>query len=477
MIVMFVVLLAVLATWPVAVGLHQRWTDWGELTYTHGYLIAAICIFLVWRANYGKALPATRSWNGAAMALVAALGLLWTFSTRAGIAAVDWLIWPAMLLLAAAAAFGKGVARRNLFAIGFLYFAMPLWGSVNGLFQWTTIYIVRGMLRFVGIPAHFSGSSVEIPSGTFEVAGGCSGLSFVMVALALGALMGELRGDGWRMRARLLLLAGALAVFTNWIRVFSIILVGHYTGMRHYLVAESHYGYGWLLFSVAMIGFFVLERRWPMPPPPAAASTLPPAATHRVHGASMLSVALLLAAVAGYQWLTARPALHSASPESAATQAQPEAISTWQPLVQASDVRQTHYFRSEDGPIVERHRFIFFSQKQGKELATYGNDVLGGHGLVAARQMQLGHLPVTLHEVRDAGGAPWLIAVSYSAGRRHYASALPAQMHAALMSLVQLRSSLAALTVWRTPCAEDCPEAERRLDHFIAGEGKESQGT
>jgi hypothetical protein len=247
--------------------------------------------------------------------------------------------------------------------------------------------------------------------------------------------------------------------------------------MRHYLVAESHYGYGWLLFSVAMIGFFVLERRWPMAAAPASASTLPPPATHWAHGASVLGVALLLAAVAGYQWLTARPALLRASSESATTLAQTEGSSAWQPLVQASDVHQAQQFRSKDGLTVERHRFMFFSQRQGKELATYGSDVLGGHGIVVARQVQLGHLPVTLHEVRDATGARWLIAVSYSAGQRHYASALPAQMRAALVSLVRLRSSLAALTVWRSPCTEDCPAAERRLDQFIASNGKESHGT
>lgn len=471
MMVLLVVALAALATWPVAAGLHRRWTDWDELTYTHGYLIAAVCVYLIWRANSGNGVPATRPWKGAAMTALAGFGVIWVFSTRTGIAALDWVIWPIILLFSIAAAFGRDVARRNTFAIGLLYFATPLWGSANGLFQWATIYVVRGMLRLWGIPAHFSGSAVQIPSGTFDIAGGCSGLNFVLVALALGALLGELRGDGWRMRSRLLLYAGALAIFANWFRVFSIILVGHHTGMRHYLVAESHYGYGWVLFGVAMTAFFMLERRLPLPRAPAAAPA--PVSPGRGGPAPVLAVALMLASIAGYQWLTARAASLDLRALGATTETQDAVGRGWQPLVQGFDVHQADLFHSPDGLPVERHRFLFLSQKQGKELGTYGNDPLVGHSLVAARAVNLGRLSVTMHEVRDPAGARWMIAVGYRAGQRQYATALQAQVRAALTSLLQMRSSLTALTVWRAPCEEDCKSAEQRLEHLIARESRE----
>src|SRR5690606_16830265 len=159
----------------------------------------------------------------------------WVLVVRAGIGIVEWMALPVILILAIWAAFGPAVARRNLFPIGYLYFAIPIWGSVNGLFQSATVVAVRGLLRVVGVPSHFNGNFVEIPAGTFEIAGGCSGLHFVIVALALAALMGEMRGDDWRGRSILLVLAGALAVVTNWIRVFVIIVAGHQTDMQHYL--------------------------------------------------------------------------------------------------------------------------------------------------------------------------------------------------------------------------------------------------
>ena len=44
---------------------------------------------------------------------------------------------------------------------------------------------VRVLLRTVGIPAYFDGLQFQIPAGSFEIAGGCSGLHFLIVALAI----------------------------------------------------------------------------------------------------------------------------------------------------------------------------------------------------------------------------------------------------------------------------------------------------
>jgi len=51
---------------------------------------------------------------------------------------------------------------------------------------------------------------VHIPSGTFEIAGGCSGLHFFIVALAISALYGELQRDSIKIRVALICLAALL---------------------------------------------------------------------------------------------------------------------------------------------------------------------------------------------------------------------------------------------------------------------------
>lgn len=473
-----IVAVALAACWPTLVGLHNRWTLWSETTYTHGYLIAAISLYLLWRANVRHPAPSRPARPLVAFAALILFGFLWAFAVRAGIVALELFLFPVLLLLAIWAGCGIQAARRSAFAVGFLYFALPLWDTVNGLFQGATVLAVRGMLRLVDIPAYFVGNFVQIPAGVFEIEGGCSGLHYAMVALALGALMGEMRGDGWQGRIKLLALAGGLAVLTNWIRVFTIILAGHFSDMQHPLVADSHYNYGWMLFAAAMVVFFVIERRMTLPPRKAR-SLLP-----SLHGAlldrpAVMTMAVLVA-VAGLQWFSARPARAQIQPlapgvQWSAAAGAVDAVS-WSPRVLGADDQQVSTYRSSSGAIVHRHQYMFLSQRQDKELGAYGNDLHGGHALASEGVARIGGRPVTVRVLHDAGGDPWLMAASYSVAGHHSAAPLPAQVRYALHSLARWRSRPALLTLWRTPCIPDCQTAERVLGQFIETMEPEDRG-
>jgi exosortase len=469
--IFLVVLIVAAACWPTSLALHQRWTAWEETTYTHGWLIAAVTLFLLWR-NRGAARDVNARLEPWPLAALLGLGLLWAFGVRAGMAFIEWLLFPLLLWVAIRAGFGALPARHNLFAVANLYFAMPLWGAVNGLFLWMTVMVVRGLLRLTDVPAYFDGNLVQVPAGVFEIAGGCSGLHFVMVALALGALMGELRGDDWRGRLKLVVLAGALAVVTNWIRVFTIILFGHLSDMQHYLVTKSHYGYGWALFAVAMVVFFLLERRMTLhtgqvSAGPAAIST-PAMRSNRV--LPVMAVALVMAVVAIMQVMSARPAAVAASGSALpATAAQPQVPDgqQWHPVVEAADLSSVQVGTDADARL-EQRRYIFLSQKQGKEIGGYAEDPLGGMTLLDSREGRLAQVPVTLLEGRTAGAETWLVAASYRIDTHRYAKALPAKVRYAGQSLLQLRSAPAELTLWRAPCVPDCPAAQQALEAFIA---------
>lgn len=468
--VLVVVAVALAALAPSFVGLHERWTDADEATYTHGYLIAALCVFLLWRANAGRPLDeASRQVRPLAVLLLAAAGLVWLVALRAGVGIVEWMMLPLLLWLAVLAAFGPAIARRNLFAVGFLYFAIPLWGSFNAIFQWATVFAVRGLLRVIGIPSHFSGNFVEIPAGTFEIAGGCSGLHYVIVALALAALMGEVRGDDWKGRARLLLLAGALAVVTNWIRVFIIIVAGHHTDMQHYLVAQSHYGFGWVLFAAAMVVFFVLERRMALPRESARhpARNVPSSPlAFRPAGVAVL----VLATIAGLQAASARSTISPA----AAAALSADAAGDWAPRVEGADAQLLRVDPLAGEALVQVRQYIFHVQRQGKELGGFGNDLTAGHTVLASESTTISDRPAMLHEARDSSGRTWLIAISYQVAGRHFAAPLPAQLHYAFESLSGLRSAPASILLWRTPCDPDCGEASARIAQSVA---KEAGGT
>jgi exosortase len=461
---LLVVLLVAAALWPTSIGLHQRWTAWEETTYTHGWLIAAVVVFLLWRSRNAAAHTAAPRIRPAVLAALFGVGLLWAFGVRVGVVSIEWLLFPVLMWLAVWAVSGAASARRDLFAIAFLYFAVPLWGSVNGLFLSMTVIMVRLLLRLTGIPANFDGNLVEVPAGVFEIAGGCSGLHFVMVALALAALMGELRGDDWRGRLKLLILGGVLAVVTNWIRVYSLIVIGHYSDMQHYLVAVSHYTYGWVLFAIAMIGFFAVERRMASPAPhhDAGKARGPDAAWTPARTLPALAVAVVMGFIALLQSLSARPA---PAAQAATTPLPP--TEGWQPVVEGADIQTTNSIDAAGRPI-ERRQYIFLSQHQGKEIGAYAEDLTGGEQLLNSRQSLLNGTPMALLETRDAAGETWLVSAHYRVGARYYAASLPAKVRYAATSLLQLRSVPAAITVWRTRCIPDCPAAENALGAFIA---------
>jgi exosortase A len=260
---LLVVAIVTVLYWPTAVSYSIAWTDFDNLGDTHGYLIVLMSLALLYLRRDELAGPVPRTSIAACLALVG-LSLAWLLAYRASIQTAHQLLFPMILWTAIYALFGPQVGRTCLFPVGFLYFALPVWGVLNDLMQALTIVATRLILRLIGLPVSFHGNLVRIPEGTFAIEGGCSGLHFLVVGAAIAAYYGELHRDSARNRARLIVLAVALALLTNWIRVSVIITAGHLSDMQSYLVQVSHYGFGWSLFAVAMAIFFFLASRIPV---------------------------------------------------------------------------------------------------------------------------------------------------------------------------------------------------------------------
>ena len=114
-----------------------------------------------------------------------------------------------------------------------------------------------------GLRVYIEGNTVGIPEGTFEIEGGCSGIHFLVVGLALAVLQGELIDAPIRRRVKLIAVMAALAIVCNWVRVFTIVMAGHLTDMQHFLIRQ-HYTFGWALFAV-IVGTFIWITAKPEP--------------------------------------------------------------------------------------------------------------------------------------------------------------------------------------------------------------------
>lgn len=384
----FILVCAVLAAtvaalWPTVASLVVYWEDTDNLTYTHGYAIVAVCAWLLWRARGRIAALPPRPWWPAVPAIAAA-GVPWYLSTASGIQIGHQMLLPPLMIGAVAAVGGLAMARACAFPVGYLYFAIPVWGFINEALQSMTTAAVTLMLRVTGVRAYVEGNFVHIPAGTLEIAGGCSGLHFVIVALAIAALQGEVERVGLRTRVLLLCIAATMSVVSNWLRVYGVILNGYLTDMQGYLVVVDHYVYGWVLFALMMALYFWLTRRVlariPLadadPAPTPAAAAWPWAAC----AATILALAVGPALVAVAQRHAGGGAATLALPVGGdGWQGPLSSESGWAPQYPGADGSALAAYRKGDRA-VDVYVNLYRHQGQGHELVGYDNDLLHGLG-------------------------------------------------------------------------------------------------
>ena len=465
-------LVPLLYTGP-ATALHGLWLDQDSPTYMHGYLLLFISAVLIWRSGE-HAPPLTLQPNKAGIVLLTVVGLILIACTQTGLRTPAMTLLPAVAAFAVLALFGKAVFQRCLFAIGFLIFALPLWSSINSVLQWGTVFAVRGLLTVADVPVLFEANRVHLPSGSFEVAGGCSGLHFLIAALAIAALLGELNGDTLRRRRKVMVLAAVMAIAMNWLRVFSIVLVGHLSQMQNYIVAKSHYGYGWVLFALMMAVFLFIERRiaWETVPVPGPAG-VPPAQSVRQPVAAALVLALLALLLPPlWQQLAARPAqLPSVAvlPALAGWQSAPvPVIDPWRVLFDGIDEQQQQSFSSSTGQRVDVYQGYYIRQDLTHKFAGYHNSPFVDAQVQQNSIEQWRGQPVQLQQVSAPGNVQWLLATQYLVGGRPYADPLQGQLAYALQSLTGGRSPLSTVRILRAPCSTDCESAIQLLRDFNA---------
>jgi EpsI family protein len=463
--------------WPSTAVLVGQWCDFANITYTHGWLIVAICMGLVWRDRH--ALAAAR----AAPSPLSQLGLLaasvaWLVCYRGGIQDLHVLIFPSLFWLAATAAFGPAVGRLLFFPAAFFGFALPTWSQLASPLQELTVSVMRAVLRLTGPHASIHGDVIRIPNGSFVIEQGCSGLHFMIVGLAVAALHGELRGDPWRVRLLQLVKMAALALLANWVRVYTVIEAGYLTDMKHHLVSVGHYWFGWCVFAVALAVFFWLTTWFsPAAPPPAAppASSAADTGTAQARDSRGFAIgALLLVLLPGLSgglrhWAAAPAAdvaglIHPATPWS---YAQGSFGSYWMPAFAGADDTLHTVLTDASGHTLEVFAAGYREQRQGAELVGESSNLLGLHLKFAGeRQVATGGARLIETEAVDPDAAHSLIWYRYQIGGLRFVQPLASQLWFGLRAATgHVPSTLVAA---RAECGADCAAARQLLTSLVA---------
>ena len=462
--------LTVALYWSTSVEIAELWTAGTQRRSAHGWLVLAVSAWLVWRDR--AAFAATRLVPPATgPLLVAVASLAWLVGYNAGVLTLMIHVMPLLLLTAIWAVGGSGLARRAAFPVLFLYFALPALEAVSPLLQSVTAMVNGWLTSAVGIPVVIKGTMITIPEGSFEVGDTCSGLHMMVAGWTIATLHGEIERCKWPARLKLLGTVTALALLTNWLRVFAIIVAGHLTNMQHFLITVDHYYFGWVLFAVALVPYFYLSAR--MLGEPAAKPTIAASAA----GAS--SARVTLAAVLAVAALSSGPAwaLIEHARTSPIAPRQPPVIdgwtgpgihlSGWTPVFGGADDEFLVDYSSESMGEVALYHAEYHSQRQGKELRGHGNSTVGPrHQVRAVRTRQLAvagsSVPVQEEIAIGEDGRQVVVWSVFALDGRPDPVRLTSLLEYGARSI--WKAPTASVTAMAAECREDCAHARAALE-------------
>ncbi len=459
--------------WPSAAALNTIWTDTDKETYTHGYLVLLLSLWLIVRGRARLAAAPAQPAPGA-LAALAVLSALWLWAWRAALQELHLLLLPLILFTAVVAAVGWRAARAVAFPIGFLYFALPLWGNINGIVRAASSWATGVLIWITGLPAYMAGNYVHLPGGTIEIANSCSGLHALIVGLTLAALYGEVSDESPRRRLEWLAVMGGLSLLVNWARIFIVISAADATDMRSSLV-QHHYWLGWWLFAAGFAGFLWWAGRRA-----ATGAATGPRATHPASVAAgarirwswtpvvIAVLGILPAASYAMDWARSgtQRALTVEWPAAPAGWRGPFAngATHWAPRFTDPSVAALRVYTDPQGQRIEAFTVAYREQTQNGKLLGYRNTLLGVSPRLHTLATRIVHTPVgTWRDTRvvDSAGVASIIWSQYRIGDRPFLDPRLSQLWYGVQALI--RPPVSSLIALRTQCAPDCRAAETRL--------------
>lgn len=229
-------------------------------TFTHGFLVLPIVLWLVWRmrAELARVAPRPAWW---ALPIVAACVFAWLLGELAAVNALTQFALIALLVAIVIAVLGTAVARKLAFPLAFLFFAVPIGDFLMPrLITWTADFTILG-LRLSGIPVYREGQQFVIPSGRWSVVEACSGIRYLIASLMVGTLFAYLTYRSLARRLIFIAVAAAVPIVANWARAYIIVMLGHISGNK-IAAGVDHLIYGWLFFGVVIAVLFWIGSRW-----------------------------------------------------------------------------------------------------------------------------------------------------------------------------------------------------------------------
>lgn len=237
------------------------WTVWlGNETFSHGILILPISMWLVWRERKNLLnLRLSPSLLGLGILFAGMFG--WLLGQLADVNVVSQFGAVLVVIGLVPLVFGIEIAKKFWFPLLFLLFMVPAGEFLVPILMLYTADATIWALQFSGIPVFRENMHFTLPTGRWSVVEACSGLRYVIAAMVLACLFSYLNYRTWGKRIAFTFFCLVLAIVSNWVRAYTVVLVGHWSNMK-YGTGDDHIYYGWVFFGVVMCTIFWIGSKW-----------------------------------------------------------------------------------------------------------------------------------------------------------------------------------------------------------------------
>ncbi len=381
-------------------------------TFAHGYIIAPISAWLIWRrrANF-RVLPATPWWP--ALGALLLCGAAWLLARMGEVQVVQQYAFVAMIPVIALAVLGRRLAGSLAFPLLFLLFAVPFGEIFIGpLIEFTADFTVWAV-QATGIPVLRNGTHFELPTGNWSVVEACSGVRYLISSVTIGCLYAYLTYRSTLRRSVFIVASIIAPVIANGLRAYMIVMIGHTSNME-LATGVDHLIYGWIFFGLVMFIMFWVGSYWredtdtpELPTAGASSAANSPAAIGKMTLA-VLAACALWPAFASYSERAAfnpKPVVLNAIPVS---WGQASAFSSWVPSYTAADAGFNGVYQQDAGKPVALTILYYRNQTRDKALISSVNRLAGEKDAYheiggALRTEQVAGRTLTLRETRMQG--------------------------------------------------------------------------
>lgn len=258
LLIAFLLVSLFLIYYPSTVSFIKTWNS--SETFTHGYLILPISLWLVWHnKSHFYHLRPKPNYYVIPVLLLGSFG--WLIAYYVDVQVVQQLALVSLVPLLVFGIMGWEVVKKAAFPLFFLIFAVPMGEAlVPSLIEFTADFTVA-MVQMTGIPIYREGTFFQLPTGNWSVVEACSGVRYLIASVTLGVLYAYLTYQSLYRRVAFTVIAIIVPIIANGLRAFMIVMIGHFSDME-LATGVDHLVYGWLFFGVVIAIMFYIGSFW-----------------------------------------------------------------------------------------------------------------------------------------------------------------------------------------------------------------------